>query len=135
MKRSRHGAGLIGLVLATGMSVAACGTNGGNAVAAGSSPSSAPVTTVTATLTDFAITLSSNDFTAGDYAFVVKDAGAKPHGLSIEGPGLENATSAVIEPGGPDDTMEVTLKSGTYHLWCPVGKHSEKGMDMTITVK
>ena len=135
MKRSRHGAGLVGLSLAAGISLAGCGYLGGQAGAAGSSPSSAPVKTVTATLTDFEITLSSNDFTAGPYNIVVEEKGQKPHGLSINGPGVENAHSAVIEPGGANATLQLTLQKGTYHLWCPVGKHAEKGMDIMIMVK
>jgi uncharacterized cupredoxin-like copper-binding protein len=40
----------------------------------------------------------------------------------------------VIDPGGADETLTVTLQAGTYELWCPVGSHREQGMETTITV-
>ena len=133
MQRSGHRPHILALVVAAGMSLAACAGPGGP-TAASSSPSVPPTKTVTAPLTDFAITLSSDEFTAGPYEFVLKDQGTHPHALAIMGPGLENTMSGILKPG-TGETFPVTLKEGTYHLWCPVGKHADKGMSTMIRVE
>lgn len=135
MKRARYRMPIVGLLLAVGLPLTGCAGEADEAAGAASPSPTATTTTVTATLTDFQISLSSTEFAAGTYSFVVKEAGAKPHALAIDGPGVEKATSAVIQPGGADQTLAVTLQPGEYHLWCPVGKHADKGMKTMITVK
>jgi plastocyanin len=136
VKRAPYRTPIVGLLLAAGLPLTACADEAKQTTSAAATPSpTATATTVTATLTDFKISLSSAEFAAGTYSFLVKEAGTKPHALAISGPGVEKATSAVIQPGGADQTLMVSLQPGVYHLWCPVGKHADKGMEMMITVK
>lgn len=132
--RARYRMPVVWLLLAAGLPATGCAGEDKQSASAATPSPTPTVTTVTVTLTDFRISLSSTEFTAGTYSFLVKEAGAKPHALAISGPGVDKATSAVIEPGGADQRLVVSLRPGAYQLWCPVGKHAEKGMDMMITV-
>ena len=114
---------------------------GGSAARASSGPSSAPspsgavgpVTTVTATETEFKISLSQAGFKAGAYLFKVVNDGNPPHNLTIAGPGITSKASPTA-PGGGSGALNVTLRAGSYELWCGVDSHRTKGMDIKITV-
>jgi uncharacterized cupredoxin-like copper-binding protein len=97
------------------------------------SPDSGSATTVTATETEMAIALSTSTFKAGTYTFVVKNAGSVTHALTIDGPGVEDQTSGDVAPG-ESGKVTVTLKPGSYDLYCPVGDHKAEGMDTHVTV-
>ena len=90
---------------------------------------------MTAELTEYAIELSQQTFTPGPYEFVAEEQGQAPHALSIDGPGVDSASTSVIEPGGESQVLNVTLQPGTYEVWCPVGNHRAQGMQTTITVE
>ncbi|MFF3326225.1 plastocyanin/azurin family copper-binding protein [Streptomyces sp. NPDC002889] len=85
-----------------------------------------------ADLTDFRITLSQKTFTPGAYTFVAKNDGRHDHALEIEGPAGEHRTETLAP--GATATLEVTLKSGTYEVYCPVDGHKDLGMKTEITV-
>ncbi len=118
---------------------------GGSAAKATSGPSSAPsrsgaagpVTTVTATETEFKISLSQAAFKAafkaGAYTFKVVNHGNYPHNLTIAGPGITSLASPTSQGGG-SGVLNVTLQAGSYELWCGVDSHRTKGMDIKITV-
>ena len=114
---------------------------GGLATKATSGPSSAtrpsgaagPVTTVTATETEFKIALSQTAFKPGDYTFRVVNHGNSSHNLTIAGPGIAPLASST-SPGGGSSDLKVTLRAGSYDLWCGVDSHRTKGMDSKITV-
>lgn len=89
--------------------------------------------TVTVVEKDFSIELSETSFMSGTHTFRVQNQGRSPHDLRIEGPGVANAGSPVINRGGTAE-LTVTLQPGTYQVWCSVGNHRARGMDTTITV-
>jgi plastocyanin len=134
-----------GLALAAAAGVlallaAACGGSGSGATSAGGSPplatsgsSSSSGTQVTASLTEFHIALSQQSLPAGKYTFVVSNDGHATHALDITGPGLSNAVTAALSPGQKAN-LTVTLQSGTYDFFCPVGNHKAMGMDMSVSV-
>ncbi len=97
------------------------------------STSTSAATTVMVTETEFAIKLSQDTFTPGTYTFVTKNAGSATHALEIEGPGLDEAKTANLGSGKSQD-LTVTLRPGTYKLYCPVGNHEAQGMKLEITV-
>jgi hypothetical protein len=101
------------------------------------SPANSPTegtTVVTAELGELTITLSKpSGYTPGAYTFVVHHTGVSGHALAIKGPGVDTVTPT-IPAGGADQRLTVTLQSGEYDVWCPVGSHKAQGMSTRITV-
>jgi plastocyanin len=89
---------------------------------------------VTATLSEWKVELSARRIDAGTVTFTIANGGSIPHALEVEGEGIEQET-AVIQPGS-SATLTLTLKPGTYEVYCPVGEDSHKklGMDTRLTV-
>jgi plastocyanin len=54
-----------------------------------------------------------------------------PHGVSIEGNGVDAASDVVT---GSSTSFSVDLKPGKYTYYCPVGDHRAAGMEGTLTV-
>lgn len=132
--------------LAAVCTVAACGGSGpsgtpsstagatsATSTGAAGSGTSTPASQVTATLTEFHIALSRSSFTPGTYTFVAVNSGAATHALEITGPGLSNASTGSISPG-QSTNLTVTLRTGSYDVFCPVDGHKGLGMDLTLTV-
>jgi uncharacterized cupredoxin-like copper-binding protein len=94
---------------------------------------SADLTTIKVTEKEFHIALSTRTGAVGPVRFVIKNTGKYTHGLAISGPGVKLKKSALIKPG-KSAILAVTLKSGTYALWCPVPGHAAKGMKTSIKV-
>jgi plastocyanin len=88
---------------------------------------------VTATESEFKIELSSSTLTAGAHVIDITNSGQFKHNITIDGPGVEDATSGDIQ-AGQTGQLSVTLQPGTYEVYCSVPTHKGKGMDMTITV-
>ncbi|MEV0410046.1 cupredoxin domain-containing protein [Streptomyces sp. NPDC050448] len=140
LTRSRR----VGAALAAGALagvLAACGGGYGGAGSGSAATVAAPppatsaeaaATQVTADLSDFHIALSQKTFKAGAYTFTVKNTGHQDHALEVEGPGAEQR-SKTLAPG-ESDKLDVTLKDGTYELYCPVDGHKDLGMKTEITV-
>jgi uncharacterized cupredoxin-like copper-binding protein len=72
---------------------------------------------------EFKITVSPQTVHAGTVTFVVKNAGKVPHNLTIQG---GKATPNIN--GGGSAKLTVTLKKGTYTLYCSVPGHRQLGM-------
>jgi len=79
---------------------------------------------------EFKITLASTAFKAGDITFLSKNDGRIPHDLAIKG---TSDKTKLIQPGGTAE-LKVTLKAGTYELYCSVPGHEQAGMKLNITV-
>jgi uncharacterized cupredoxin-like copper-binding protein len=90
----------------------------------------AQATTVKVTESEFKIVLASTELKAGKITFDVKNAGAIPHDLAIEG--TSEKTKEI--PGKGTAKLTVTLKPGKYELYCSVPGHKEAGMDLKVTV-
>ncbi len=103
------------------------------AATAGAAGAATKATTVTATETDFHIALSKKSFAPGKYTFVAKNKGQTTHALMITGPGLSNAMTKNISPG-QSTKLTVTLKKGTYDVYCPVPGHKMLGMNLNLRV-
>jgi uncharacterized cupredoxin-like copper-binding protein len=90
----------------------------------------ASAATVQVTETEFRIALAGYNARARNFTFDVKNAGKLAHDLAIRG----GPKTKLIQPGGTA-TLTVTLKPGTYHLYCSVPGHEQAGMRVDITVK
>ena len=88
---------------------------------------------VPVTETEFKIRLAKTKLAPGAYVFDLKNDGKIPHDLTISGPQVNDAKTAVID-GGKTATLRVTLVSGTYDFYCSVPGHKEAGMDVKVTV-
>jgi plastocyanin len=87
---------------------------------------------VTISATEFAFNPANPEVKAGQVAFRLKNDGGAPHALEVEGNGIEEASKVIN--GGQTTTLGVTLKAGTYTIYCPVGNHRQQGMEGELTV-
>ena len=96
-------------------------------------PGSDPVP-INAQLSEWKIELSKTTVPAGPVTISITNTGSIPHGLEVEGPGLEREVP-LIQPGA-SATLSLTLKPGRYEVYCPVGMSSHKklGMDTHLVV-
>jgi uncharacterized cupredoxin-like copper-binding protein len=93
----------------------------------------APGTAMTVTESEFTITLPSKSLSAGTYTFKVTNKGKFAHDLVVDGPGVQDKTSAIVAPGSTGD-LTVTLQKGSYEFYCSVDGHKDMGMDVTVQV-
>ncbi len=83
---------------------------------------------VTARLSEWSVKLDAAAVPAGPVTFHVRNEGSIPHGLEVEGNGIEKEVASV--PAGDSASLEVTLKPGKYEVYCPVGGDSHKQLGM-----
>src|SRR5438132_8709559 len=84
-------------------------------------------------LSEWKVELSQQTIATGAVRFAVTNAGSIPHGFEVEGKGIEQEIER-IEPGA-SDTLTLTLKPGTYEVYCPVGEDSHKKLGMETHLK
>lgn len=92
-----------------------------------------PATSVTVRLSEWKVDLSAATIPAGVVTFTVHNAGSIPHGIEVEGQGIEKEIE-LIQPGSTD-TLTLNLKPGTYAVYCPVGEDSHKKLGMDTQLK
>jgi uncharacterized cupredoxin-like copper-binding protein len=129
-------AALVLTACSSGSSSSSSGGGGGasSSSAAGSATGGAGAgNKVTVTETEYSLKLSQNSFKPGTYTFTVDNAGKITHALEIEGPGLSDTKTQNLQSGAMQP-LTVTLKKGTYEMYCPVPGHKQLGMDTHITV-
>jgi uncharacterized cupredoxin-like copper-binding protein len=95
--------------------------------------STASTKTIKVSEREYHITLSTTKPAAGKTTFVIRNTGTISHGLDVKGPGVSKRVP-LIRPG-KSATLTVTLKAGTYSLWCPVPGHAALGMKAALKVK
>jgi uncharacterized cupredoxin-like copper-binding protein len=130
-RRVSRGTLAITAAVTAALLTAGCGGDGGESAQDGAQ-SGTTGKTVTVTETDFAIQLPQRSLTPGTYTFVAQNKGGVKHALEVEGSGLEEKTEE-LEPGGTA-RLTVTLEKGKYELYCPVGDHKGRGMEVELTV-
>jgi hypothetical protein len=89
---------------------------------------------VTATETEFRIVLSRRVLAPGKYMFVARNRGKFAHSLAIDGPGLSHSRIAGTIAPGQSRTLTVSLRSGSFQIYCPVDGHRQRGMEVMIRV-
>ena len=69
----------------------------------------------------------------GTFKVAIRNTGAIPHALEVEGPRGEVRTGAI----GPGQTAQLQLelrKPGRYVWYCPIGDHRKRGMRGAVVV-
>ncbi len=133
-------------VAALALGAAGCGSsNNDNSSSSASTPAAPPATTQAKTTaaagastidvgaTEFKFSPSTLKAKSGEVTFDLKNNGAAPHAMVVEGNGLAEQKSQIIM-GGQSTTLKVNLKPGKYEFYCPVDGHRQQGMEGTITV-
>jgi plastocyanin len=82
---------------------------------------------------EFKIELPSTSLSPGKYTFDLTNDGHIGHDLAIDGPGVSDDKTPVID-GGKTAKLTVELKSGTYDFYCSVPGHKQAGMDVKVKV-
>ena len=113
--------------------VSACGSSSGTGGTAGTT-TSLSAHHVVATETEYRIALSTTHLQAGQTTFVATNKGKVAHSLEIDGPGVEDKRiSGEIAPGS-SQSITVTLRKGSYEIYCPVDGHKQLGMEVHVSV-
>jgi plastocyanin len=85
--------------------------------------------------TEYAFTLSQRSVLAGDVRIQFDNSRAEDaHQLAIDGPNPDY-WSFDEQAAGTVTTHTVTLRAGTYVLFCPLLDHEFRGMRATLTVR
>jgi hypothetical protein len=91
--------------------------------------------TIKVTETEYTLNAEPRDgLIPASYTFLVQNDGNETHALAIRGPGVDEQTQQI--PAGEEPVeFAVPLRPGTYELWCPVGDHRDRGMQMSLLVE
>jgi len=120
-------------VAAVVLLAAGCSSGSSSSAGSGGGGGSGSGIRVTATETEWHIALSRTSFSPGTYTFVAVDKGHSSHNLNVVGPGVNSNIGVLLSPGG-SASVTVTLRKGTYDIFCSVPGHQAKGMDVRIKV-
>ena len=83
---------------------------------------------------EFSIALTGgNKLKSGSYTFAVDNAGKIQHDLAIEGNGIKETKTPLID-AGQSKSLSVDLKPGKYTFYCTVPGHEQSGMKVAVTV-
>ena len=105
---------------------------GAEAPAVSSAPAAAPIPVRE---TEFKITLPAAKVPAGKVTFAVQNAGKIQHDLVVTGPGgVQGTAKTPLLNAGQSAKLTVTLRAGTYTLYCSVPGHRAAGMVAKLTV-
>jgi uncharacterized cupredoxin-like copper-binding protein len=134
--------------------VAGCGGNSNTTASTPTTPSTSPATPSTTSAapasttgaaptraltigeTQYRFTPSSPTISqAGTVTVTARNDGSIVHALEIEGagPGGRDVRTAAIQPGSAA-SLRVTLKPGTYQIYCPIDGHRALGLKGKIVV-
>jgi uncharacterized cupredoxin-like copper-binding protein len=129
------------IALATGSAIALPACGGSDSSSSYSKPAAAATTAASTTVKMSADPTGALKFTrtkltakAGTVTVaMLNPAGSGvPHGIAVEGNGVDR-DGRTVQPGGTS-TDKLELKPGTYELYCPVPGHKAAGMTATLTV-
>ena len=137
---------------AAALAAAGCGGGGGNTStganttpaasttppAASSTPAPASEATTKLSLSadpsgNLKFNKSSLSAKAGTVTITMDNPASIPHGVAVEGNGVDK-DGQIVQKGGKS-TVTVNLKPGKYTFYCPVPGHRQAGMQGTLTVQ
>lgn len=117
-------------------SAGAGGTSSTGTSSTGSSAGSSDGQTVEFKETEYTLAPMTLTLKPGTYTFKIQNVGQFPHDLHVaaSADGTEVGGSTVVS-ANQSTSFTVTLKAGTYTLWCSVDAHRSLGMQGTLTVQ
>ena len=98
------------------------------AAALAASASAAGAQPVAVTLTEFKIAMAKDTVPSGAVTFRIKNSGTMTHAVFVMNDTFEKGSAEI--PAGQEASFTVTLKPGTYDLYCPVSDESHKKAGM-----
>ncbi len=90
-------------------------------------------TSVDVSLVEFEIDME-HTLPTGTVTFNITNDGTVGHSFAITGQGLNQDLGKTLLPG-ESSSLKISLKPGTYQIYCPVGHHRQQGMETKLTVK
>src|SRR5687767_3654462 len=98
------------------------------------SSTAASAQAVKVTLSEWKVVAAPDTVRAGAVTFQVNNIGAMRHALYILGDSVDKGTRDI--PARQTATLTVTLKPGTYELFCPMSEetHKKAGMSRKLVV-
>ena len=139
------------VALCAALAVAGCGSSKKSSSSTSPSPASTPAPSTAPSTTpstskggstvklsadasgQLAFNTTSLSAKAGKITLDMSNPSAVPHGIAVEGAGVDKRGPTVNQ--GSTSTLTVALKPGTYTFYCPVDGHKAAGMKGTLTVK
>jgi len=91
-------------------------------------------TNVPVTLSEWKIEMAHDTLAAGPVTFRLSNKGTVTHGFFVRGEGIAKGSREI--PAGESASLMLTLKPGTYEVYCPMSDNSHKlaGMSHTLVV-
>lgn len=87
---------------------------------------------------EWAVTAEADTIRPGPVTFMVENRGQLEHGFEIENEaddGQEYEVEGPLFAGGDTVTISADLAPGTYEIYCWVGDHEDRGMQMQLVVR
>lgn len=105
-----------------------------SAMLAQATPAASPAKPIEVTLSEWKVALPSDTIAAGVVTFRVSNAGNMNHALYVLGDDIAQGTREIA--ARQSATLRLTLKPGSYEVYCPMSDQSHKmaGMTRKITV-
>ena len=90
--------------------------------------------TIPVTLTEWKVELGRDTVPAGSVTFRLSNKGTVTHGFYVRGQGINKGSRELS--AGESASLTLTLKPGTYEVFCPMSENSHKlaGMATTLVV-
>jgi len=104
------------------------------AVAAFSSTAAAQSQSIPVTLSEWKVKMGRDTVPAGKITFQIKNEGSMTHGFFVRGNGVQQGAPDIAV--GQSGSLTVTLKPGSYTVYCPLAdlSHRKAGMLTTLVV-
>jgi uncharacterized cupredoxin-like copper-binding protein len=85
---------------------------------------------------EFSLVLSQGQLKSGRAVIELANFGQDPHNLVLRRLGKQEtlADTGVVLPGSRAE-LNISLKAGTYELYCSLDDHQTRGMDTLLSVK
>lgn len=93
------------------------------------STTTAAAQAVPVTLSEWKVELGRDSVRAGTVKFQLKNEGSTTHGFYVRGEGVDKGSREI--PAGQSGSFTLTLKPGTYEVFCPMADLSHKKAGMT----